>query len=143
MKRISLVRLCENKGATLGVLIIDRLPFCSTLEEGWRANKKFVSCIPEGTYKVIQYKSEKFGHCWLLCDVPERAGILIHVGNTAKDTSGCILPGSRWKYLDEDPAVVNSKRTMSNLRNELRGLEEFEIEITWAPILERSRSLPG
>lgn len=50
--------------------------------------------IPEGNYLVEMKFSQKFK--WerpRLKDVPGREAILIHEGNTAADTKGCILVG--------------------------------------------------
>src|ERR1700761_9216677 len=59
---------------------------CNTLEP--------VNCIPEGTYALNISVSPKFERYLIhVCNVPNRDGILIHTGNTAKDTSGCILVG--------------------------------------------------
>ena len=38
--------------------------------------------------------SPKFNSVFLLHGVPDRSGILIHSGNTLRDTEGCILVGS-------------------------------------------------
>ena len=62
-----------------------------TMELPNRANAKNISCIPTGSYEVIQHHSEKFGDCYLLENVPNRDEILLHVGNYYKDTRGCIL----------------------------------------------------
>lgn len=52
------------------------------------------TAIPAGTYQVIVNRLSKFKRDLpLLLDVPYFEGIRIHRGNTAKDTSGCILVG--------------------------------------------------
>lgn len=50
--------------------------------------------IPDGIYELTVSHSPKFA-CDLpgVCDVPNRSGIRIHAGNTAKDSSGCLLLG--------------------------------------------------
>jgi len=52
------------------------------------------TAIPAGMYRVLFVYSPKFKR-WLpyLSDVPGFKGILIHAGNSAKDSSGCLLVG--------------------------------------------------
>ena len=70
---------------------------CDTLENPWLDNQRNISCIPEGEYKVrlrLARESASRDYLHLLVqDVPNRDWILFHRGNTAKDTSGCILVG--------------------------------------------------
>ena len=73
--------------------------FCHTLEDRVRrlpAEKKIpgLTAIPAGTYRVTVSVSPKFGrYLPLVENVPYFSGIRIHRGNTASDTSGCILVG--------------------------------------------------
>ena len=91
---------------TIGNLYIDGKYFCDTLEDKNRdvnKNGKFdngetkvygETCIPFGTYKIVVNMSSKFKReLPRLLDVPSFEGILIHRGNTAKDSAGCILVG--------------------------------------------------
>lgn len=91
---------------TIGKLSIDGKPYCDTLEDPNRdTNKNGIfdgdekkvagnTCIPFGKYKVIVNVSPRFGReLPRLLNVPSFDGILIHRGNTAKDTAGCILVG--------------------------------------------------
>lgn len=65
---------------------------CHTLEPSISA---LHPCIPTGIYKFEMRESPRF-HRVLprLLHVKGRSGILIHSGNTAKDTKGCILVGA-------------------------------------------------
>lgn len=91
---------------TIGKLSIDGKPYCDTLEDPNRdTNKNGIfdgdekkvagnTCIPFGKYKIIVNVSPRFGReLPRLLNVPSFDGILIHRGNTAKDTAGCILVG--------------------------------------------------
>lgn len=75
-------------------------PFCDTLEPPARilhtaADKvKGQTAIPEGVYKIVYSYSSRFKRKLpRLLNVPFFDGILIHAGNTAADTAGCILVG--------------------------------------------------
>lgn len=57
------------------------------LELPWLDNERSVSCIPAGTYECERINHPKYGHCWLVKNVPGRDGILIHIGNYASERS--------------------------------------------------------
>lgn len=99
-------RLWPKKEYTVGRLYVDGKMFCNTLEDkiiDVNKNGKFdgeeqkvygKSAIPYGTYKVIYSWSPRFGReLPRLLNVPHFDGILIHPGNTAADSAGCILVG--------------------------------------------------
>ena len=104
---------------TIGKLSIDGKYFCDILEDKNRdLNKKegFDSgeikiagetCIPFGTYQIVLYDSPHFKRILpKLLNVPDYSDILIHAGNTVKDTRGCLLPGEN-KIKGE---VINSRK---------------------------------
>lgn len=93
-----LVRDSFSTSSTDGVLFVDSRPFCNTLEPAQGKKVKYGKgcCIAPGTYSIDLHYSPKFGKYMLtLCGVSGRSGILIHSGNTPKDTVGCILVGKR------------------------------------------------
>lgn len=104
--KLRLERLWPKKDYTVGRLYVDGRLFCNTLEDRiadknkngvFDGDEKKVygeSAIPYGTYKIIYNWSPKFGRKLpRLLSVPHFEGILIHPGNTAADSAGCILVG--------------------------------------------------
>ena len=120
---VTLNRVSQSLFGTKGLIIHDKKVLCHTLELPWRYNSQNQSCIPVGTYQAFKSNSPKFGKCFYLSSVPDRQGILIHVGNTLKDTRGCILVG-----LDtSDHDVLHSVNAMSRLYKQLP--DEFTLTI--------------
>ena len=84
-----LVRDAYTETAILGRLFIGGTCICSTLENRSKA-------IPCGTYNIANSKSPKFKRELPLiysARVPASRGVRIHVGNSVKDSSGCVLVG--------------------------------------------------
>ena len=127
---------------TIGNLYIDGSFFSNTLEDKNRdvnKNGKFdnseakvyaETCIPFGTYKVIVTMSPKFKReLPRLLNVPSFEGILIHRGNTAKDSAGCILVGENkavGKVLNSTPYEVKLVKLM---KEAIAKGEEITIDI--------------
>ena len=109
-----LIRDTFTEESTVGELFINGERICDTLENPWLDNQRNISCIPEGEYPVrirLPRESATRDYMHLLVkDVPERDYILFHIGNTAKDTSGCILVG-----LGSQQNVVNNSRLAMDL----------------------------
>ena len=98
--KLRLVRRFKGDTYTIGSLSVNGEKFCDTLEDrvrdlaGGEAKVPGETAIPEGRYKVIVNRSPKFGRDLpRLLDVPMFEGVLIHRGNTAADSAGCILVG--------------------------------------------------
>ena len=117
-----LIRDTFTKESTIGKLFINGESFCDTLENPYINNERNVSCIPEGQYKVrlrLPRESATRDYLHLLVqDVPNRSYILFHIGNTAKDTSGCILVGNG----RQQDVVENSRLAMDLLIKEILNL---------------------
>ena len=121
---------------TIGRLYVDGKYFSDTLEDTDRGldsnmsldvlkRKKLahITAIPTGRYQVTMnvvsprmnrssfYKQFGGGRVPRLLNVPAYEGILIHCGNTAKDTDGCILVGKNTKV----GMVLESRQTYANL----------------------------
>lgn len=96
---VTIVREKSNETCTIGKLYIDGKFFCYTLEDAYHPEKiKHKTRIPSGSYKLELRYSPKFSPSYnhdmiWVKDVPGFEFILIHKGNDADDTSGCILVG--------------------------------------------------
>lgn len=153
--KLTLTRKEKTSAYTAGRLYVDGTHFCDTIEDCDRGlHSKLTlkevrfrkipgrTAIPLGVYDVVlDVKSPKYGKIqWYkdlcggcmprLVDVMDFEGILIHPGNTAEDSEGCILVG---RY-EGHGCVSNSKKTFESLYKVLamardRG-EEITIEIS-------------
>ncbi len=96
---LSLKRIALQETYTIGRLYVDGKYWCDTLEDRVRdlSKEKKVpgeTAIPAGTYDVVVNISPKFKRLLpRLLRVPHFEGILIHRGNSAGDSAGCILVG--------------------------------------------------
>lgn len=133
---LTLKRIARKSGYTIGHLYVNGKYFSDTLEDVDRGldssmsldvlkRKKLahITAIPTGKYPVTMdvisprlsrskfYKQFGGGRVPRLLNVPAYEGILIHCGNTAKDTDGCILVGKNSKV----GMVLDSRITYSNL----------------------------
>jgi len=122
MINLLLIRDTFSKESTIGELFLNGERMCDTLENPWIDNQRNISCIPEGEYPVrlrLPRESATRDYIHLLVkDVKDRDYILIHIGNTAKDTSGCILVGLG----SQQDFVSNSVLAMDLLIKELINL---------------------
>lgn len=114
---------------TIGKLYVDGVYFCDTLENPVRPDGVKIpneTAIPYGTYEVIVNFSPKFKRILpRLLNVPMFDGILIHRGNSVKDTSGCILVGEN----KVKGMVFNSTPYEEKLVELLKDKKDIEITI--------------
>lgn len=125
---------------TIGKLYVDGVYFADTLEDKVRDYNKDgdlldkgetkvfgETAIPYGEYKIIIGYSPRFkGNYPRIQNVPHFDGILIHSGNTAEDTHGCILVGNN----TEKGKVTNSKNTFQRLFKLMENQTDITIKIT-------------
>ena len=118
MMKLVVDRKWKKDTYVIGRLYVDGVFECNTLEDRDRGLKQTDSlsfirarkvyaetAIPSGTYvitmDIVSGKYSAVQYYWNLCkgkmprllDVPGFDGILIHPGNTALDSSGCLLVG--------------------------------------------------
>lgn len=115
-----------NSGC-FGALLINNVPYCVTLEETWLDNIPNESCIPAGCYKVVKHNSHKFGDVWKILNVEGRTDILMHIGNTELDSTGCVLLGKYFADFGDKRGVADSKNTLNMLKSLLP--DEFMLTI--------------
>lgn len=137
---LKLQRIARKETYTIGRLYVDGVRFCDTIEDKDRGLRqdlplsvnikrkvKNETAIPTGRYRVTMgVKSPKMsqrpaydfckGYVPRLINVPAFEGILIHIGNTAKDSAGCILVGEN-KVVGK---VINSTETFHRLYDALK-----------------------
>jgi hypothetical protein len=130
-KKVDLIRVTTGIGGTLGVMTIDKVLFCNTLEPPKLNNEKYISCIPAGVRICRKWNSPIFGDTYLVCEVPGRTDIEFHTGNKAKDTKGCILLGkySYAHYLKDMPLLTLSGITFHNFMEIMGDDQNFLLTI--------------
>lgn len=145
--KLELIRRYRKNGYTIGSLLVDGVKFCDTLEptdrgltssmtlQEIKAKKvKGKTAIPTGIYHIdMDTVSPRFKtKAWArvhngivprLQGVKGFAGVLIHVGNSADDTEGCILVGRN----TEVGKVTQSVKTYMELFNILDNANEYII----------------
>lgn len=135
--KILLERIFTCEDYTIGHLYIDGKYVCDTIEDCDRGLTQYMSekeiaekkvygktAIPSGKYSITmnvkspKYSNSKYkwaakydGYLPRLENVPGFEGVLMHVGNTANDSLGCILVGEN-KVKGQ---VINSTTTFHNL----------------------------
>lgn len=129
-------RKWKKQSYTISNLTIDGKWFCNVLEDADRGlddsmsiakirelKKPSITAIPKGTYEITldvissKYRTNSFykqvcnGKVPRLLNVKGFEGILIHAGNTDKDSAGCLLVGINL----ERGKVLKSQETFRKL----------------------------
>lgn len=151
--KLKVKRIYNCPSYCIGKLYIDGVYFCDVLEDtdrgldsaksvAWNKARKVpgATAIPKGTYEItMKVKSPKFsaakykknygfcnGYLPRLQNVPAYDGVLIHIGNYAKDTDGCLLVGKNTKK----GMVTDSTTTFRKLYEKLKAADEKGEKIT-------------
>lgn len=126
-------RIALKDTYTIGKMYIDGKYVCDCCEDRVRDLSKETkvpnkTAIPYGTYEItMDVKSTKFsdfekypwakeydGYLPRLTNVPLFLGVLIHIGNDASQSSGCLLVGEN-RVVGK---VINSTNTFRRLMND-------------------------
>lgn len=150
--KLRLTRIAKKTTYTIGRLFVEEVRFSDTLEDtdrGLRQTDSLASikarkvygetAIPAGTYEVdMKTVSPKFaavawykqncngGRMPRLKDVPGYEGVLIHPGNTALDTLGCVLVGKNTAV----GKLTQSRDTFAALYKKLKSASDAGRRIT-------------
>lgn len=132
---IKLRRIARRETYTIGRIYVDGKYVCDVVEDKDRGlsqslpvsvniakKRKGMTAIPTGRYRVtLEVQSPKYskfksyewckGYLPRLINVPAFDGILIHAGNSAADSAGCLLVGEN-KVVGK---VLNSMVTLKKL----------------------------
>jgi hypothetical protein len=134
--KLTVVRHQFGTDATNGLLFIDGIFECYTLEDQYQAVKVMhETCIPEGTYDIQfrktggfhakyseRYKNAHYGMLHIQ-DVPNFTYILIHTGNTDEHTSGCLIVGETQQDLEvsKDGFIGSSTKAYKKMYAKVAG----------------------
>lgn len=149
--KIEIKRIFNCSTYCIGHLYVDGAYFCDTIEDTDRMlnqdmteqqiakiKVKHQTAIPIGKYNILMntvspsfskkpyYKNFCNGKVPRLDYVKGFSGILIHIGNTEKDSSGCIIVG----YNKIKGKVINSKIAFENLYHKMKMVYEYGGKIT-------------
>ena len=147
--KLTVVRTQFGTDATNGLLFINGIFECYTLEDQYQAVKVMhETCIPEGTYDIKfrktggfhakyteRYKNAHYGMLHIQ-DVPNFTYILIHTGNTDEHTSGCLIVGETQQDLEisKDGFIGSSavayKKMYAKVAGQLLQGKDVSIEYT-------------
>ena len=147
--KLQVIRTQFGTDATNGLLFIDGIFECYTLEDQYQAVKVMhETCIPEGTYDIKfrktggfhakyteRYKNAHYGMLHIQ-DVPNFTYILIHTGNTDEHTSGCLIVGETQQDLEVSKdgfigsSAVAYKKMYAKVAGQLLQGKDVTIEYT-------------
>ena len=149
--KLTLKRIAKRDTYTIGRLYINGEYFCDTLEDKDRGLKQSMSlseikakkvygktAIPAGEYEItLHIISPKYSKKpWFvkfcgakmprILNIPGYDGVLIHEGNSDKDTCGCVLVGKNTVV----GKVLESKNTFAKLYPILKATSDKGERIT-------------
>lgn len=148
--KLTVERKYKKDTYTIGKLYIDGKYFCDTIEDKDRGlddsmtveevkkiKKYGETAIPTGTYEIDmntvspKYSKNAFYKKTCDCKIPRLKnvkgfeGVLIHCGNTAEDSYGCILVG----YNTVVGKVMNSRDTFTKFMDLIRDADNLTLTI--------------
>lgn len=119
------------EACTQGRASMEGMHFGYTIEQPWRNNEPFRSCVPDGDYDLIPFNSPKYGPCFLMVnpdlgvyafeedrvlETDRYLCIYNHVANWAKDVKGCSGLGESLGFSKRGYMVTNSGAQIERFR---------------------------
>lgn len=131
MREFIIERFCDSEQmGVFGRLLIHGVQVAYSVEQTWRDNRPFVSCVPAGRYEVVEYDSPKYGKTWALKNLTldvgvfegdaRRYAILIHTANMASELQGCLAFGRDLGMIGREWAVMRSGDITRNIISQIK-----------------------
>lgn len=130
LPEVTLTRKCGSHGGTWGILSYPPANLVlHTMERAWVDNKRGISCIPCGRYKVVATMSNRFGRrMYLVLGTSPREGIRIHAANLPSQLQGCIALGTAEARYPSTLKLLNSRVAVGRLEA-VFGMQPFYLTI--------------
>jgi len=116
------IRLEKSPQGIIGVLTIDSVIFCFTLERD-------DTFLKPGCYHCQRFHGTKWKNTFEI-EVPGHTAVLFHSGNVEADTEGCVLLGATTGKLQGERAVLSSGETFKRFLNIMEKLNFFTLFVT-------------
>lgn len=120
---------------TIGAIQVNGKYQMDTLEPraiNWQKEQKVAgkTAIPEGRYRVqIAYSKTFKRKMPYLQNVPNFVGVMIHTGNTAKNTRGCILVGKNTTVGTLTESRIHFNRLYAQIEEAIDSGEEVWVTV--------------
>lgn len=135
---------------TLSIVYIDDNAFCYAIEQNWEHNRPFISCVPDGVYRLRKFGSGKYGDTFALensdlrvfanmrdtLNKSDRYACLLHKANWSHELQGCIAfgqdirCGKKSDKYSNQLMVTSSKKTTETVLSLLKDSENNTLEIS-------------
>ena len=138
MREWIIERFCDSEQmGVFGRLLLNGSQIAYSVEQTWRDNEPFISCVPAGRYEVEAYDSPKYGETWSLKNLAldvgvfegqaRRYAILIHPANVASELKGCVAFGRDLGMIGREWAVMNSSGITRTVVSQIRPGDQVTI----------------
>lgn len=110
---------------------IDKI-IATTLEHAFSNSAGWAPIVPIGTYACVRGKHQLEGmkepfETFEVTGVPGHTGILFHVGNYNRDSSGCILVGLAMVGDGQEKMISGSREAFKEFMNLQRFVDSFQL----------------